>query len=134
MVNGNTTLRQNVPQESIKIKKETSKLEKDPKALVKASYECVQKILELDTQNTVCELNGMETINNGALLKYRDVVSYCSTLKKDSDAIKEIDRQLKDKEPLLENIEQKIEKLYNLVSQLDEWSSELELKSRKYKK
>ncbi|VEU23380.1 DEKNAAC104476 [Brettanomyces naardenensis] len=61
----------------------------DPKLLIKASYECIKKILDLDTQSTIADINLLETINNSSTLKYRDVESYVNTILEDSETVKQ---------------------------------------------
>ncbi|GME84288.1 unnamed protein product [Ambrosiozyma monospora] len=62
----------------------------DPKKLIKASFECIKKIMELDTQSTIADLTLLETINSSSILKFKDIETYIDALLKDSLSIKMI--------------------------------------------
>ncbi|CDK24835.1 unnamed protein product [Kuraishia capsulata CBS 1993] len=89
--------------------------------LVKESFECERKILELDAQTIVADLNMMEAINTDAVLRYR---AYEKQLNALSDSGSKI-RQHND-------IEVSVDKLQVLSEEIDEWSAELEVKARRY--
>ncbi|GMG39199.1 unnamed protein product [Ambrosiozyma monospora] len=96
----------------------------DPKKLIKASFECIKKIMELDTQSTIADLTLLETINSSSILKFKDIETLY--------LVNNSDNQLKDSEFKLKLIEERVSKLVILSDQLDEWSRELEVKSMKY--
>ncbi|ODV86481.1 hypothetical protein CANARDRAFT_190362, partial [[Candida] arabinofermentans NRRL YB-2248] len=100
----------------------------DPKKLIRASYECVKKIIELDTMSTIADFNLLESINNSSTLKYKELDTYMDKMVTNSGKIQDINVILKQKESQLKILEDRVEKLNILASQLDEWSSELEVK------
>lgn len=112
-------------------KKERSELQDDPKRAIKVAYECVKKILELDTENVVSDLNIMESVNNMSILRFRDLELYCSEMAANSDMIKQAGDDLKSTLPMLDKIEKKIDRLHAIVLDMDEWSRELEVKSKR---
>lgn len=111
-------------------KKERPSLKDDPQTSIKVAYECVKRILELDTENVVSDLNVMESVNNVSILRFRDLELYCSEMKANSEIIKKADEELKKTVPTLDNIECKIDSLYSIVMEMNEWSKELEVKSK----
>lgn len=108
--------------------KEQTQPNEDPRRAIKVAYECTRKIIELDTENVVSELNVIESVNNVAILKFRDLSSYCKDIETNSEDIKKGDKIFKENEELLKKSEDQIDKLYMLSLQIDEWSHELELK------
>lgn len=112
-------------------KKETPNLKDDPQTSIKVAYECMKRILELDTENIVSDLNVMESINNVSILRFRDLESYCSEMKANSEIIRKCDEQLKKTVPMLDDIEKSIDNLYDIVTEMNEWSKELEVKSKR---
>lgn len=118
---------EDVPQ----LQKEQAASKQDPKKLIGASYECIKKILELDTQSTIIDMNMMESINNAAILKYRDVESYVDSIEKDAAVVHDSQLQLAQAGGKLSVLECRVAKLERLVNELDEWSSELEVKVRR---
>lgn len=111
-------------------KKEKPSLKDDPRTSIKVAYECVKRILELDTENVVSDLNVMESVNNVSILRFRDLELYCSEMKANSEIIRKADEELKKTVPMLDKIESKIDSLYSIVLEMNEWSKELEVKSK----
>lgn len=111
-------------------RKERPSLRDDPQTSIKVAYECVKKILELDTENVVSDLNVMESVNNVSILRFRDLELYCSEMKANSEIIKKADEELKKTVPMLDKIERKIDSLHSIVLEMNEWSKELEVKSK----
>lgn len=111
-------------------KKEKPSLKDDPRTSIKVAYECVKRILELDTENVVSDLNVMESVNNVSILRFRDLELYCSEMKGNSEIIRKADEELKKTVPMLDKIESKIDSLYSIVLEMNEWSKELEVKSK----
>lgn len=111
-------------------KKEKPSLKDDPRTSIKVAYECVKRILELDTENVVSDLNVMESVNNVSILRFRDLELYCSEMKANSEIIRKADEELKKTVSMLDKIESKIDSLYSIVLEMNEWSKELEVKSK----
>ncbi|OWB63706.1 hypothetical protein B5S29_g4708 [[Candida] boidinii] len=103
----------------------------DPRVLIQVSYECLKKILELDAQSTSSDLNLIESLNTSIALRYKDLQPYFEDLTDNSIKIKESDLNLKKKIENLNLLEKRIMILKNLSIQLDEWSIELEVKTRR---
>ncbi|KAG0682455.1 hypothetical protein C6P40_001491 [Pichia californica] len=112
-------------------KKEKANLKDDPQTSIKVAYECVKKILELDTENVVSDLNVMESINNVSILRFRDLELYCADMKANSEIVKQSEDKLKKSIPMLAEIERKIDELHSIVVEMNEWSKELEVKSKR---
>lgn len=112
-------------------KKEKPNLKDDPQTSIKVAYECVKKILELDTENVVSDLNIMESVNNVSILRFRDLELYCSDMKANSEIIRKSEESLKKTLPMLNEIEKNIDNLYSVVTEMNEWSKELEVKSKR---
>ncbi|KAH3662452.1 hypothetical protein OGAPHI_005704 [Ogataea philodendri] len=106
----------------------------DSRTLIRTSYECLRRILEIDTQSTLAQLNLMESLNNSAILKYKEIETYLDGLETDTAHISALDRELHRSKPQLDTLEARVQKLAVLVDQIDEWSAELEVKSRHYHK
>ncbi|KAG7829164.1 hypothetical protein KL920_002957 [Ogataea angusta] len=104
----------------------------DLRQLIRNSYECMRKILELDTQSTLTNFNVMETLNNSTILRYRELEPYLDSLESETSQIQALDQELAKTKPELEQLEERTRKLALLVEQMDEWSAELEVKSRRY--
>ncbi|KAG7798075.1 hypothetical protein KL929_002040 [Ogataea haglerorum] len=102
----------------------------DLRQLIRNSYECMRKIMELDTQSTLTNFNVMETLNNSAILRYRELEPYLDSLESETSKIRTLDQELAKNQPRLEQLEERTKKLAMLVEQMDEWSAELEVKSR----
>lgn len=112
-------------------KKEKPSLKDDPQTSIRIAYECVKKILELDTDNVVSDLNIMESVNNVSILRFRDLELYCSDMKANSEIIRKSEESLKKTLPMLNEIEKNVDNLYSLVTEMNEWSKELEVKSKR---
>ncbi|KAG7880977.1 hypothetical protein KL905_002157 [Ogataea polymorpha] len=104
----------------------------DLRQLIRNSYECMRKILELDTQSTLTNFNVMETLNNSTILRYRELEPYLDSLESETSKIRALDQELAKNKPKLQQLEERTKKLALLVEQMDEWSAELEVKSRRY--
>ena len=96
---------------------------------IQVAQECVRRIVELDTENAVGELNIMESTNNVALLKFRDVAHYTGELHKNSSLVLE-QEALCDRRGVaaLQQAERRVAQLERVAHELDEWSRELLLK------
>lgn len=103
----------------------------DPRVLIQVSYECLKKILELDAQSTSSDLNLIESLNTSIALRYKDLQPYLEDLTDNSIKIKESDLNLKKKIEDLNLLEKRVLNLKKLSVQLDEWSNELEVKTRR---
>lgn len=109
--------------------KEKPNIREDHKNNIKIIYECMKKILELDTENVVSNLNIMESVNNVLILNFRDLELYCSEMKENSETIKTIENEILKTVPKLEEIESRIDQLLAVSQEMDEWSAELEVKT-----
>lgn len=79
-------------------------------------------------KSEVASLNSMEAVNNDAIIKFRDLDVYCHDLLKNTEGMKEMDDKLHgDGAKELQDLENQLDKLLVIATQLDHWSEKLQL-------
>lgn len=100
----------------------------DANTSIRIAYECIRRILELDTQDVAREISLMEEINNNATPKFRDLESYASEMKIESDVIREFEVQLAKDNSIIYKIENSLSEIENLLMDMDNWTQDLDMK------
>jgi hypothetical protein len=112
----------------VELRKESRNAQNDPKKAIRTVYECIRKILEIDTENVVSDLNVMESVNNVAILRFRDLGSYINELHEDSKLVQEAENSIAETLPALLAMEKQVDAMHSVAVDLNEWSQEVEVK------
>lgn len=67
-----------------------------PRKAIGESYECLKKIVDLDTKSTTTALGVPEAANNAAILKYRDLEGYIDELVENCDSVRQSGKLITD--------------------------------------
>lgn len=101
---------------------------KQPLRDTKIAYECISKIIELDTENVVSELSMLESVNNSSILKFRDLGMYSQDVLANTVTVHDGDEQLRSTLPDISKLGSRVDTLHRIALELDEWSHELQVK------
>lgn len=97
------------------------------------AFKAFERLVEADTDSTVAGLEMSERVNLNTANKYMNYNDAAMGLEIDREYLKKTFQDIKKYSNQVDDIVSHIDKLENITQQVDEWSKELDVKSRRIK-